>query len=72
MTITGLQVERLIRRSFTKIFNSMHVLNQITTLKNILAVEKKVNMTKSIIYVQESGPILNMIRSLSSPAKIIN
>lgn len=42
MTITGLQVERLIRRSFTKIFNSMHVLNQITTLKNILAVEKKV------------------------------
>lgn len=42
MTITGLQVERLIRRSFTKIFNSMHVLNQITTLKNILALEKKV------------------------------
>lgn len=42
MTITGLQVERLILRSFTKIFNSMHVLNQITTLKNILAVEKKV------------------------------
>lgn len=42
MTITGLQVERLILRSFTKIFNSMHVLNQITTLKNILALEKKV------------------------------
>ena len=42
MTIIGLQVERLILRSFTKIFNSMHVLNQITTLKNILAVEKKV------------------------------
>ena len=42
MTITGLQVERLILRSFTKIFNSMHVLNQITTLKNILVLEKKV------------------------------
>lgn len=42
MTIIGLQVEKLILRSFTKIFNSMHVLNQITTLKNILVLEKKV------------------------------
>lgn len=42
MTITGLRVGKFIMRSFTKIFNCMHVLNQITTLKNILALEKKV------------------------------
>ena len=46
MTITGLQVERLILRSFTKIFNSMHVLNQITTLKKYSSIGKESNQQR--------------------------